>query len=350
MWWTKDAPVPTPMVTAATNLADPNSGQLNSPNTAVLLGGQSYNTAARAGGRFTLGAWLDANALLGIEGTYLFLTPQTVVHGAASSGTPPIGLPFFDVTTGTEGFAVLSFPGVRTGSAVLSLTNRLQSGEINGLARLVGPDRLNVLGLAGFRYLNFDEDLNFGFTAFDNAAAFLPGARFTGFDRFNANNNFFGGQLGLRGLLQMGNWFVSATGKCAFGEVAQTATVSGAFLTFAPTAPFAPITFAAPGGFYALPTNIGRHTHSAFTVVPEGNVNAGYAVTANLRLFAGYSFLYVANVERPGTAIQHAINPTVSPGFAGPGGTLIGPAAPTYVFTRSDFWAQGLNFGVQLRY
>ncbi len=148
----------------------------------------------------------------------------------------------------------------------------------------------------------------------------------------------------------LGNWFVSITGKCAFGEVNQIASVSGGFTTYAPTVPVPPVSFAAPGGFYALPTNIGEHTHSAFAVVPEGNVNVGYTVGAHLRVFAGYSFLYISNVERPGTAIQHAINPSISPGFVGPGATLFGPPVPSYVFTRSDFWAQGLNFGMQLRY
>jgi hypothetical protein len=305
--------------------------------------------AARSGGRFTLGAWLDPDATLGVEGTYLFLTPQTTTHAAASNGTPVIGLPFYDVLTETEGFAPLSIPGIRSGRAILSLTNRLQSGEVNGLARLMSTDRLSIFGLAGFRYLDFDEDLNFGFAVVQSPASGFPGG-FAGFDRFNANNNFYGGQLGLRGMLRLGNWFVSATGKCAFGEVQQIATVSGGFTAFTPAAPVPPLSFTAPAGFYALPTNIGRHTHSAFAVVPEGIVNVGYTVGPRWRVFAGYSFLYVSNVERPGTAVQHAINASISPGFAGPGATLIGPAAPTYVFTRSDFWAQGLNFGVQMRY
>ncbi len=175
LWWTSAAPVPTPMVTAATNLVDPNSGQLNSPNTAVLLGGQSYGTGARSGGRFTLGTWLDPDALLGVEGTYLFLAPQTAGQAVASNGSPPIGLPYYDALFGVQSLAPLAVLGFRTGGAFLALTNRLQGGEVNGLARLIGTDRVSLLGLAGFRYLNVDEDLNFAFAAFDSAATGLPG-------------------------------------------------------------------------------------------------------------------------------------------------------------------------------
>jgi hypothetical protein len=350
MWWTSAAPVPAPMVTAATNLADFTSGQLNSPNTATLLGGQSYNTAMRSGGRFTLGTWLDPEARYGLSGTYLFLTPSTTFRNVSSDGTVPIGLPFYDVLAGTQGFAPLAIPGLRTGGAFLALTNRLQGGEVNASAQLWRGNGAIVSALGGFRYLNFDENLGFGFGATDNAAAALPGAHFVGFDRFNANNNFFGGQLGLRGVLQRGNWFLSVTGKCAFGDVTQTAGVSGGFVTYAPTAPFPPVTFAAPAGFYALPTNIGQHSLSAFGVLPEGTINIGYNLGPNVRIFTGYNFLYLSAVERPGTAIQNAINSSVSPGFVGPGAPLIGPAVPSYSFTRSDFWAQGINFGVQMRY
>jgi hypothetical protein len=350
LWSTKAVPVPTPTITAATNIANPTSGQLGSPDTAVLLGGQSYSMIARSGGRFTIGTWLDPAALLGIEGTYLFIAPTTTLRAVSSNGTVPIGLPFFDVTTGSEGFAPLAIPGLQSGAAFLGLTNRLQSGEFNGTVRLLGVGRLALSGLVGFRYIDFQEDLNFGFAARAGDAAPLPGAHFDGFDRFNVNNNFFGGQVGLRGEYRAGSWFVSATGKCALGNVDQTASVSGGFAAFAPTIPFPPTSFTGVGGFYALPTNMGQHTHSAFAVAPEGTVNIGYEFGPRLCVFAGYSFLYINNVERPGTAIQHAVNTSVSPGFVGAGGTLVGPAVPSFVFTRSDFWAQGVNFGVLLRY
>lgn len=335
LWWTKASPVPTPLAS---------TGPLGTPGTAVLLGGQSYDMAAHSGGRFTLGAWLDPDATVGVEGTYLFLAPQTTFRAVGSNATVPLGLPYYDALLGAESFAALVFPGINAGGAYLSLTNRVQGGEINGSARLISNDRLSITGLAGFRYLDFDENLGFGFNAI---SPFAPGSLFAGFDRFNANNNFFGGQLGLRGEYRAGNWFINATGKCAFGDVAQIASVSGGFAAFTPIPP----TFVTGvGGFFALPTNIGEHTHSAFAVLPEGTVNIGYDISPRVRVFAGYSILYISDVERPGTAIQHAINPSQSPGFGGSIGTLVGPGVPTYSFTRSDFWAQGLNFGVQMRY
>ena len=51
---------------------------------------------------------------------------------------------------------------------------------------------------------------------------------------------------------------------------------------------------------------------------------------------------------RPGTAIDRTINFSQSPVFST--GTLVGPARPAFTFKDSDFWAQGINFGLEFRY
>jgi hypothetical protein len=33
-----------------------------------------------------------------------------------------------------------------------------------------------------------------------------------------------------------------------------------------------------------------------------------------------------------------------------PPGTLVGPARPTYLNKQTDFWAQGISFGVEVHY
>ena len=105
----------------------------------------------------------------------------------------------------------------------------------------------------------------------------------------------------------------------------------------------------ANGGILALPTNSGHFTHDPFAVVPEVGLNVGYQVTNRLRLFMGYSFLYWSNVVRPGDVIDRTVNLTQIPSNLGPG-TLVGPARPAVVLKDTDFWAQGLNFGVAVRY
>jgi hypothetical protein len=53
---------------------------------------------------------------------------------------------------------------------------------------------------------------------------------------------------------------------------------------------------------------------------------------------------------QPGDQIDRGINPTQNPSFNGVISQLIGPARPASSFHESDFWAQGLNLGVVIRF
>ena len=48
--------------------------------------------------------------------------------------------------------------------------------------------------------------------------------------------------------------------------------------------------------------------------------------------------------------MDHNINPTQSPLFGNTGGLLVGQAIPAPPFNRSDFWAHGVNFGLEFRF
>ena len=102
-----------------------------------------------------------------------------------------------------------------------------------------------------------------------------------------------------------------------------------------------------PGGLLALPgSNIGRFSKDRFAVVPEVGLNLGYQVTESVRAFVGYDFLYLSDVVRAGNQIDTRVNTNQlqRPMVAG------GPTAPAFTFNGSDFWAQGLNFGLEFRY
>jgi len=75
MWWTKKSPEPVPLVTTSPDnpLIVGISGIVTSPTTTVLLGNQPLNSQMRSGGRFTAGFWLNDEATVGVEGSYLFL-------------------------------------------------------------------------------------------------------------------------------------------------------------------------------------------------------------------------------------------------------------------------------------
>jgi len=78
-------------------------------------------------------------------------------------------------------------------------------------------------------------------------------------------------------------------------------------------------------GRHLCPAVEHRQSHpDRLAVVPEMSGNVGYDLTANIRAYVGYTFLYIDNVARPGTQIDHALNNTQIP-FGGTGSTLVGP-------------------------
>ena len=66
------------------------------------------------------------------------------------------------------------------------------------------------------------------------------------------------------------------------------------------------------------------------------------------RLFAGYDFLYWNQVVRPGSQIDRNVNLTQSTLLGN--GALTGSASPNPLFSRTDFWAQGMTFGFEFRF
>jgi hypothetical protein len=128
----------------------------------------------------------------------------------------------------------------------------------------------------------------------------------------------------------------------ALGSSHLVTDVNGATTEFGPGSPN-PGTF--PGGIFTQPSNLGRQAQNRFAVLPAGQVTTGFLILPNLRALVGYDFLYWSSVVRPGNQIDRSINPTQSLG-----GLLVGPAQPAPQFNRSDFWAQGLTFGLEFRY
>src|SRR5262249_12040293 len=91
-------------------------------------------------------------------------------------------------------------------------------------------------------------------------------------------------------------------------------------------------------GLLAQGSNIGRHFHNHFAVVPEVGLKVGYQVNDNLTVFAGYSVLYLSDVVRPGEQVDLVVDKT---------GNL---QRPRVTRNNSSFWAHGVNAGLEWKY
>jgi hypothetical protein len=344
-WWTKGDNVP-PLVTAS---PPGSAGILGQPGTVVLFGGDDvFRDSGYPGGRFTAGLWLNCEHTVGIEGSYFFLGSRSVDFTASGSaaGTQTIARPFFNALTGKEDSELVASPGLLSGTVHASLSSELQGAELNGLCNVCcGCNyRLDLLG--GFRFLDLDENLGVEeHLAVAPEVALIGGTTFDVTDRFETRNRFYGGQLGARAEVRRGRVFVDLTGKVALGATDESVRVAGSTVI---TPPGGAATVAS-AGLLAQATNSGRFDQTHFAVVPELGVNVGYQFGEHVRAFVGYTFLYWSDVARPGNQIDLALNPTQFP-VSGATSGLVGPARPAPIVANTDFWAQGVNFGLEFRY
>lgn len=380
LWWLKDNQGP-PLITAGVPGATPLPGVLGQPGTAVLFDGSNMDNQLRSGGRFTGGLWLNSCQTIGLEGSYFFLGCRTVQFDALGSGafgSTLIARPFFDVISGIENAQLVAFPGIASGAIRVSSPSCLQGAELN-LVRIpcctpccdpcadqacpsgdtakhnihcntYGGCNYWVSLLSGLRYLQLDEGLDITETSFVNPA--LPagrplfgGSTITMSDNFDTHNYFYGAQVGAQAEFCYGRMFVNVLGKVALGVTHEVVDIHGATVITSPTG----TTMVTPAGFLASGSNSGRFTRDAFAVVPEVGVNVGWQITGLLRAFVGYTFLYWSSVVRPGDQIDGGLSGTQIPTDTR-FNPQTGPARPAVLLRETDIWAQGINFGMELRY
>lgn len=341
LWFTKTGRVP-PLLTTGLN-TDKIPGALDSPSTRVLFGGE-LDYHERNGGRFTLGYFLDDADRFSLEAGYLFLGTRVLSYTRSSAGNPVLARPFFDVVNNRQDASLTAFPGLITGTVNIQSSTALDSAEVNFALTFADSGRLRLDALAGFRYWHLQEDLGINEnTQVNPGAPVFPNSAIQVADFFATDNSFYGGQLGLRGTFQYERLQLQLITKVALGCNQEITTIRGA--TAINTAP----PTLANAGLLALASNSGRYTRDEFAAIPEIGVNLGVRVTSHVQVFIGYSFMYWANVLRPGDQIDTGINPNLIP-TSNTSGLAGGPSRPAYSPHDSGFWAQGLNVGLELRY
>jgi hypothetical protein len=353
LWWTKNGPLAPPLLTTGPANADIVGG-LTQPGTRILFGGapQDYDTSN--GLRLDVGFWLDDNRRWGLEGC-LFLLEQRATGFTSHSnaaGTPVLAQPLIDPTTGQEFTEIVALPGLITGGVAIVSHSRLQGWDIDGLANAFRTDHFSLDVLAGVRAVKLDEDLQVAtdfapltsdFLTFRGATVNAPSSLAT-IDSFQAQNKFYGFELGGRFEWTAGALTVGALGKVALGGTQELVRILGESALLTPGAP----TVTAPGGVLAVGPTVGRRFQDEFAVLPEVGVELRYRLSRHVEVHFGYTFLYWSSVVRPGSLVSRAVAaglvPT-DPNFGTATGT---PAA--FQFHSSDYWAQGLNFGLELHF
>jgi len=354
-WSTKSSRLP-PLVTRGA-AGDSVPGALGQPGTQTLFSGD--NDEWRSGGRFFAGFWLNRSQTIGFEANYFFLGSHSnsfSVGDSGAAGSSVIARPFFNISSvGGTPFAnsqLVAFPGIAAGTINVQSSTQFQGFAPVGLFNLCcvdncrGGQRFDLV--AGFQWMQLNDSLNINEDIRPNAgpgSAFPAGFRIGVNDQFTTQNDFYGFQIGGRGEWRRDRFFVNARALVGLGTTHQHVSINGA-TAFAPSGGAATVQ---PGGLLAQSSNIGNYSRDVFSAVPQIGVNVGYQITPQVRAYVGYTFMYWSNVVRPGDVIDTGVNTSQLPTAAGPG-TLVGPARPSFVFHESDFWAQGINLGIQFNF
>jgi hypothetical protein len=365
VWYTKPAPNPVPLITAGPVTA----GTIlpGAPGVVTVFGGSNIDFGTIAGGRFRLGFWLPGSDTIGLEGGGLALGKQVVTTTVASGplGITAIGRPFINANTATPGTFLVAAPSTVAGGAgdvgraTGTSNTQLWTAEINLLANLVHDDFWTWNAWIGFRHLSLLGVVQVDSTSTQGPVATTPQYFFLGTaltagqtesisDRFSTQNRFYGGNLGTLVEYRYHRISIELRNDVALGSMRSTVEITG--ITTATTAAGAPLAGSpANGGLLALATNIGNRIQNNFSIVEQPEIEIGYQIFRGLRIAVGYDFLYTYNVVRPGSQIDPGINPNLAPSsatFGAAGGT----AKPTPLFALTDYYAQGVNFSLTLRY
>ena len=317
---------------------------LGQTGTEVLFGGDNVDFGIRSGARFTLGYCFTPCQDTGLEVTYLFLGNSAVDFNATSQTTPILALPFYNVRSFQQDSLVLAYPDQQTATIHAHTENELNSVDVLYRQTLLQKCDRELDFLIGYRYARFAEDLTIDdSTTYTNpVGVFVDGTIIARTDRFTASNEFHGAELGFVAKRQCCRWSLELLTKLALGNTQSRVSIDG---STAETVP--PSTTSVPyrGGLYALPTNSVNYERNNFSVIPELGVTLGYDITCRLKATVGYTFMYWSQLARAGDQVDTNVNYS-----QGLGGTLSGIGAPQFKLVTTDFWAQGLNIGLNYRF
>lgn len=338
-WWTKNQPMPVPLVTTGPAAQGANAGNLGMPGTTSLDAPLHYGVAGGIG--IFGGGWFTSNHVIGMDGSLFVLGQQSAGFsvldrsgvGALILNEPVSGAPF-----STQ----VSAPGVESGSVDVTGHTRFGGGDINLLWNLYRAHGLTINLVGGYRYLQLDDSLTItansnlfvSTTYTDNMGNVLasvpPGSAVTVIDQFSTRNQFNGGQIGAQFQYQYRRLFLVGTAKLAIGATNEVVSINGITTVFPVNADPVQMT----GGNYAS-LQIGRYAMDRFALAPQGQFQVGYQFAPHIRGLIGYDFLYLSNVVRPGNQIDN---------------TYDGNLHPLVPMVSSSFWAQGLTLSVQFNF
>jgi hypothetical protein len=341
LWFIRGQNVPPLLTTGPLFASTP--GAIGQLGTTVLYGNNIQANNPYSGMRLRGGYWFGDGHGLGLDLGGFFLGGNNTNFSSSSMGVPFLGRPFTNALTGLQDVEAVAAPGL-AGTFNAVNTFFLYGVEANLRRNFLCGCNWFIDGFAGWRLLGLNESLSMTekLAVVSSVNPMVPaGSTFLVNDRFGTSNLFNGAQIGVIGEYRLGRWSFDLRTSAALGGTQQFVNISGATTTAGPG--ILPTT--SPGGLLALSSNIGPHTRGMVSMVDEVGFNVGYQFTNHIRGFVGYNFLWWSSVVRPAEQIDLNVNPNLIPPVVGGGANR-----PQFSFNGSNFWVQGIQFGIDIRW
>lgn len=347
MAWISGYETPSLVTTSPAGTPASSIGVLGQPGTRTLLGGTNFGEEIRLGARVTAGWWFDDCRKIGLQ-TEFFALGNGDGNGDdfrySSDGDPSLARPFFNTDTGAQDSQLLAVPGLARGTIAFDTSSQIYSAAPSlrfNVCCLSTPCACSEIQrrtdfLIGYRYFQINEAFRAKEVLTPTNGLYPAGTRFELTDNIRTENEFHGIELGGDWMWQSGRLTWGLASKVALGQVERRVILDGSTRVVTPGI----LDETTPGGFYVRPENVGRYRDRDFAAIPQLRANIGYCVHRNVRVTAGYTFMYLSSAFRPSSFLQ--------PTFAGSslGDPAIIGTDPTFSPARQDVFLHGLTVGL----
>ena len=261
--------------------------------------------------------------------TYLGFGANDQSTNFNSTTTPVLAIPFTNVVNSTQAALPIFYPGEFTGTFGVQTVSRFDTLEALLRRNVYQNGCTGMDFLVGYRYARLTDTVTLNGTITAVPANIAVGT-FTGMDSFDTNNSFNGVEFGFNSQVRKMAWTLDTLMKLSLGDTRSQTTIGGTESTNG---------VVAQHGFLTLPSINGVYTSNQFSIMPELGVTLGDDFTSRLRGTLGYSFIYWSQVLRAGEQINTNINTAQTAANAA-------NSQPKFPNATNDYWAQGLNIGL----
>jgi len=323
LWFVQDRETP-PLVTTA-----PTGNFPNLPGASIAFGGDIQSDLS-AGFRGDYGIYLSDN--FGVGARFWIISESSDDYTRQSDGSDlSIGRPFFNTDLGINDALIVALNGAFAGDIHAESSLDMLGAEAYARLGFISGNQFRSELIGGYSYFQIDDTLRVNSTSVN-----IPSGQIRTFsDRFETENRFHGGQIGLETTVARGRWSARSLTKVHLGNMNQTVTLAGS-RTDTLSGP------AAAGMLVGLGES-GTVERDEFAFVPEMNLKLGYRFRNHVEFSVGYTFMYFDNVALAGDYVDTNIA----------GGQFQVPFEDNnrlFGFKDRGLWVQGIDLGVAVTF